>query len=63
MSYKEKFLNKQGKFYNFKISEEKFTNIKDMAWKKNLRTLRKSILWGMFFEALIIATPICKLEA
>ena len=59
MSYKDKLEQKKEKFYNFRVSEDKFSNLKAMAKNKQFKIFRNGIIWGIFFEALIVATPIC----
>ena len=59
MNYKDKYKKKIGSFYDFSITEEKFGTLNKMAKIKNLKSFRKGILFGIFFESLIVATPIC----
>lgn len=61
MNYKDKLKKKQGNFYDFKISDEKFSTLRAMAKTKQARIFRNGIIWGIFFEALIVATPICNI--
>lgn len=58
--YREKYFNKKGSFYDFKIGGSQFNKIKQQS-NKNLRTtFIKGFIFGLFFESLIVGLPICK---
>ena len=61
MGYRDKYKANIGKYYDFKVSEERFGALQKVARTGYYKIFRKGILWGIFFEALIVATPICRM--
>ena len=60
MDPKDRYKKRIGNFYNFEITEDKFESLRKMARQRHIKNFRKAIFLGMFFEALVIKTPICR---
>ena len=58
--YREKYFNKKGNFYDFKIGGSQFSKIKAQSTKKIRSTFIRGLVCGLFFESLIVGLPICK---
>ena len=60
MNYRDRYKNRVNSFYNFRITDEKYGSLEKMTTKQRWKTFRNGLIWGVLFEILIIATPICR---
>ena len=63
MNYRDRYKQRVNSFYNFRITEDKYSSLEKMTTQQRWKTFRKGLIWGVLFEILIIATPICTFGA
>jgi len=61
--YREVYKKKIGNFQDYRITHGKFEMLKQLNKKALVINFRRGLLAGLFFESLIILTPICSVIA